>query len=120
MILGDGTEVRMGNTYGQGGVGDKRGSKEMDRCPLTPNGNGTKAGCLPVPGGHLHLFLSYCNKSLRAFLQMAKRRICQDIDLVWLDIDWIGFGIRHLQMKLSMSDTNIRVQQQTKLTCSIA
>jgi hypothetical protein len=35
MILGDGTEVRMGNTYGQGEVGDKRGSKEMDRCPLT-------------------------------------------------------------------------------------
>jgi hypothetical protein len=25
----------MGNTYGQGEVGDKRGSKEMDRCPLT-------------------------------------------------------------------------------------
>jgi hypothetical protein len=35
MILGDGTEVRMGNTYGQGKVGDERGSKEMDRCPLT-------------------------------------------------------------------------------------
>jgi hypothetical protein len=35
MILGDGTEVRTGNTYGQGEVGDKRGSKEMDRCPLT-------------------------------------------------------------------------------------
>jgi hypothetical protein len=35
MILGDGTEVRMGTTYGQGEVGDKRGSKEMDRCPLT-------------------------------------------------------------------------------------
>jgi hypothetical protein len=35
MILGDGTEVRMGNTYGQGEVGDERGSKEMDRCPLT-------------------------------------------------------------------------------------
>jgi hypothetical protein len=35
MILGDGTEVRMGNTYGQGEVGDKRGSKEMDQCPLT-------------------------------------------------------------------------------------
>jgi hypothetical protein len=35
MILGDGTEVWMGNTYGQGEVGDKRGSKEMDRCPLT-------------------------------------------------------------------------------------
>jgi hypothetical protein len=35
MILGDGTEVQMGNTYGQGEVGDKRGSKEMDRCPLT-------------------------------------------------------------------------------------
>jgi hypothetical protein len=35
MILGDGTEVRMGNTYGQGEVGDKRGSKEMDRYPLT-------------------------------------------------------------------------------------
>jgi hypothetical protein len=32
MILGDGTEVRMGNTYGQGEVGDERGSKEMDRC----------------------------------------------------------------------------------------
>jgi hypothetical protein len=35
MILGDGTEVRMGNTNGQGEVGDERGSKEMDRCPLT-------------------------------------------------------------------------------------
>jgi hypothetical protein len=35
MILGDGTEVRIGNTYGQGEVGDERGSKEMDRCPLT-------------------------------------------------------------------------------------
>jgi hypothetical protein len=35
MILGDGTEVRVGNTYGQGEVGDKKGSKEMDRCPLT-------------------------------------------------------------------------------------
>jgi hypothetical protein len=35
MILGDGTEVRMGTTYGQGEVGDKRGSKKMDRCPLT-------------------------------------------------------------------------------------
>jgi hypothetical protein len=35
MILGDGTEVQTGNTYGQGEVGDKRGSKEMDRCPLT-------------------------------------------------------------------------------------
>jgi hypothetical protein len=35
MILGDGTEVRMGNIYGQGEVGDERGSKEMDRCPLT-------------------------------------------------------------------------------------
>jgi hypothetical protein len=30
MILGDGTEVQMGNTYGQGEVGDKRGSKEMN------------------------------------------------------------------------------------------
>jgi hypothetical protein len=39
MILGDGTEVRMGNTYGQGEVGDKRGSKEMDRCPLTALAN---------------------------------------------------------------------------------
>jgi hypothetical protein len=38
MILGDGTEVRMGNTYGQGEVGDERGSKEMDRCPLTEAG----------------------------------------------------------------------------------
>jgi hypothetical protein len=38
MILGDGTEVRMGNTYGQGEVGDERGSKEMDRCPLTQMG----------------------------------------------------------------------------------
>jgi hypothetical protein len=36
MILGDGTEVRVGNTYGQGEVRDERGSKEMDRCPLTP------------------------------------------------------------------------------------
>jgi hypothetical protein len=35
MILGDGTEVRVGNTYGQGEVEDERGSKEMDRCPLT-------------------------------------------------------------------------------------
>jgi hypothetical protein len=35
MILGDGTELRMENTYGQGEVGDERGSKEMDRCPLT-------------------------------------------------------------------------------------
>jgi hypothetical protein len=39
MILGDGTEVWMGNTYGQGEVGDKRGSKEMDRCPLTVGHN---------------------------------------------------------------------------------
>jgi hypothetical protein len=39
MILGDGTEVRMGNTYGQGEVGDERGSKEMDRCPLTEWGS---------------------------------------------------------------------------------
>jgi hypothetical protein len=42
MILGDGTEVRMGNTYGQGEVGDERGSKEMDRCPLT-----IALNCLP-------------------------------------------------------------------------
>jgi hypothetical protein len=42
MILGDGTEVRVGNTYGQGEVGDERGSKEMDRCPLT----GTVSGFL--------------------------------------------------------------------------
>jgi hypothetical protein len=35
MVLGNGTEVRMGNTYRQGGVGDERGSKEMDGCPLT-------------------------------------------------------------------------------------
>jgi hypothetical protein len=41
MILGDGTEVRMGNTYGQGEVGDKRGRKEMDRCPLTGRSGNT-------------------------------------------------------------------------------
>jgi hypothetical protein len=35
MVFGDGTEVRMGNTYGQGGVRDRRESKEMDGCPLT-------------------------------------------------------------------------------------
>jgi hypothetical protein len=32
MVLGNGTEVRMGNTYR---VGEERGSKEMDGCPLT-------------------------------------------------------------------------------------
>jgi hypothetical protein len=49
MILGDGTEVRMGNTYGQGEVGDKRGSKEMDRCPLTVfNPDGCSLNCHPL------------------------------------------------------------------------
>jgi hypothetical protein len=43
MILGDGTEVRMGNTYGQGEVGDERGSKEMDRCPLTTTASSSRA-----------------------------------------------------------------------------
>jgi hypothetical protein len=50
MILGDGTEVRMGNTYGQGEVGDERGSKEMDRCPLTRSLNSSMYAstfCLP-------------------------------------------------------------------------
>jgi hypothetical protein len=51
MILGDGTEVRIGNTYGQGEVGDKRGSKEMDRCPLTDRDIFTEAtGILSVDG----------------------------------------------------------------------
>jgi hypothetical protein len=35
VIPGDGTEVRKGSTYKQGGVGEERGSKEMDGCPLT-------------------------------------------------------------------------------------
>jgi hypothetical protein len=46
MILGDGTEVRTGNTYGQGEVGDKRGSKEMDRGPLTVRASSTVSRCL--------------------------------------------------------------------------
>jgi hypothetical protein len=33
MVLEDSTEVRRGNTYEQ--VGEDRGSKETDRCPLT-------------------------------------------------------------------------------------
>jgi hypothetical protein len=32
VVLGNGTEVRMGSTYGQGEIGR---SKETDRCPLT-------------------------------------------------------------------------------------
>jgi hypothetical protein len=35
----------VGNTYGQGEVGDERGSKEMDRCPLTET---------PSPGDNLN------------------------------------------------------------------
>jgi hypothetical protein len=35
MVLGDSTEVRMGITYEQVRVGEDRGSKEMDGCPLT-------------------------------------------------------------------------------------
>jgi hypothetical protein len=36
VVLGDGTEVRRGNIYEQvESGGEKRGSKEMDRCPLT-------------------------------------------------------------------------------------
>jgi hypothetical protein len=35
VIPGDGTEVRKGSTYKQGGVGEERGSKETDGCPLT-------------------------------------------------------------------------------------
>jgi hypothetical protein len=45
MVPGDGTEVLQkcgGYKYGQGGVrvrvGDDRGGKEMDRCPLTGGG----------------------------------------------------------------------------------
>jgi hypothetical protein len=48
MILGDGTEVRMGNTYGQGEVGDKKGSKEMDRCPLTQTIGSSVMNCRDV------------------------------------------------------------------------
>jgi hypothetical protein len=35
MVLEDSTEVRRGNTYKQVERGEDRGSKEMDRCPLT-------------------------------------------------------------------------------------
>jgi hypothetical protein len=35
VIPGDGTEVRRGNTYEQGGVGEERGGKETNGCPLT-------------------------------------------------------------------------------------
>jgi hypothetical protein len=45
MILGDGTEVRMGNTYGQGEVGDERGSEEMDRCPLIASSKKASISC---------------------------------------------------------------------------
>jgi hypothetical protein len=59
MILGDGTEVRMGNTYGQGEVGDKRGSKEMDRCPLTDTlfhiTTRHQRPCLPSLLGYINL-----------------------------------------------------------------
>jgi hypothetical protein len=37
MVLEDSTEVRRGNTYEQVGVGEERGSQEMDGCPLTPS-----------------------------------------------------------------------------------
>jgi hypothetical protein len=33
--ISTGTEVRKGSNYKQGGVGEERGSKETDRCPLT-------------------------------------------------------------------------------------
>jgi hypothetical protein len=36
MVLEDSTEVMRGNTYEQVGSGRDRGSKEKDRCPLTP------------------------------------------------------------------------------------
>jgi hypothetical protein len=35
MVLKDSTEVMRGNTHEQVGVGEDRGSKEKDRCPLT-------------------------------------------------------------------------------------
>jgi hypothetical protein len=38
VIPGDGTKVRKGSTYKQGGVGEERGSKETDGCPLTLEG----------------------------------------------------------------------------------
>jgi hypothetical protein len=36
VIPGDGTEVRGGIHMNRGRVGEERGGKEMDRCPLTP------------------------------------------------------------------------------------
>jgi hypothetical protein len=39
VVLGTGTEVGRGNTYEQGRVGEERGGKEMDRCPLTEVGH---------------------------------------------------------------------------------
>jgi hypothetical protein len=35
VIPGDGTEVRGGIHMNRGRVGEERGGKEMDRCPLT-------------------------------------------------------------------------------------
>jgi hypothetical protein len=35
MVVGNGAEVRMWNTDRQGRVGEERGSKETDGCPLT-------------------------------------------------------------------------------------
>jgi hypothetical protein len=35
VIPGDGTEVRRGYTHKQGRVGEERGGKETDGCPLT-------------------------------------------------------------------------------------
>jgi hypothetical protein len=37
VVSGDGTEVRRGNTYEQGEnrIGEDRGGKETNRCPLT-------------------------------------------------------------------------------------
>jgi hypothetical protein len=68
MILGDGTEVRTGNTYGQGEVGDKRGSKEMDQCPLT----------LMILGYHNQLYTAFiirdCGLTYKVLQRAAAER----------------------------------------------
>jgi hypothetical protein len=60
VVPGDGTEVRGGVYMTKGRVGEERGGKEMDGCPLTVRGT-------PLISYSLFLFIILCSPLLHTY-----------------------------------------------------
>jgi hypothetical protein len=119
MILGDGTEVRMGNTYGQGEVGDERGSKEMDRCPLTvrfiwglPQEDSfmklkelvTSAPVLVLPNDNLPFRLEADGSSIATGAVLSQQQVD---DNAWHPVTFLSNALNPVEQNYEIYDTEM-------------